>query len=84
MLIWGVLHETGVAVCRTRSGPLAGAATAAAAYAIDYHVVPPRLAPGIEKRLSKRGVFMSYATMASTLAASRLWNSPAEANGADE
>lgn len=41
-----------------------GAAVAALAYVTDYHVVPPRLTPGFEKRLSNRSLLKVYATLA--------------------
>lgn len=49
---------------------LAGAGVAAAAYVVDYHVVPRRLTPGFEKRLSGRSMFWIYAALAAGLAAS--------------
>ena len=42
------------------------------AYGTDYHVVPRRLTPGFERRLSKNSLFVSYAVMAVSLAASAL------------
>jgi Na+/proline symporter len=46
-----------------------GAAVSALAYVVDYHVVPKRLTPGFEKRLSKKAMFATYAAMALSLAA---------------
>ncbi len=48
---------------------LAGSAVAATAYIVDYHVVPKRLAPGFEKKLSGASLFGVYATLALALAA---------------
>ena len=45
-----------------------GAVTAAIAYVVDYHVVPKRLTPGFEKRLSNRSLFVIYAALAAGLA----------------
>lgn len=53
------------------SSVAAGAGVAAAAYLIDYHVVPKRLTPGFEKRLSGRSMFWIYAALAVSLAASQ-------------
>ena len=53
----------------TPAGALArGAATAGIAYVVDYHVVPERLTPGFEKRLSNGALFAIYAAMAVGLA----------------
>ena len=47
----------------------AGVAVSAAAYVIDYYVVPRRLTPGFEKRLSGRSLFWVYSALAAGLAA---------------
>jgi hypothetical protein len=47
---------------------LAGAATAAIAYVVDYHVVPKRFTPGFEERLSRKALFGVYAVLAVGLA----------------
>jgi hypothetical protein len=52
-----------------RSALAGGAAIAAAAYVTDYHVVPRRLTPGFEKRLSGRSMFWIYSALAAGLAA---------------
>lgn len=54
----------------TAGSAMAGAGVAAAAYVIDYHVVPKRLTPGFEKRLSGRSMFWIYTALAAGLAAS--------------
>lgn len=48
--------------------------TAATAYVVDYHVVPKRLTPGFEDRLSCRSMAAIYGVMALTLAVSALLN----------
>ncbi|HUR21557.1 MAG TPA: hypothetical protein VMZ90_12155 [Vicinamibacterales bacterium] len=69
---WSVLHHfmfrpdrrpPGMAPALAR-----GAATAAVAYVVDYHVVPKRLTPGFEERLSNRSLFAIYAALAISLA----------------
>lgn len=45
----------------------AGTATAGLAYLVDYHLVPKRLTPGWEKRLSGRSLFVSLRTMGAGL-----------------
>jgi len=47
---------------------LRGAATSALAYAVDYAVVPERLTPGFERRLSRPALFAVYAVLALSLA----------------
>jgi hypothetical protein len=42
--------------------------TTAAAYAVDFHVVPQRLTPGFERRLSKRSILLVYGSFALGLA----------------
>ena len=49
-----------------------GVAAAGLAYAIDYHVVPPRLRPGIERRLSPRAVELTFGALAAGLVAGQL------------
>ena len=47
---------------------LSGASVSALAYVTDYYLVPKRLTPGFEKRLSPRALFMIYAALAAALA----------------
>lgn len=51
---------------------LGGVLVSAAAYITDYYLVPKRLTPGFEKRLSNRSLFGIYATLAGSLAAGSL------------
>lgn len=48
------------------------AAVTTAAYVVDYHVVPERLTPGFEKKLSGKALFGVYATMAFAMAVASL------------
>jgi len=70
---WALVHEA-LFSGRRQSGlarPLAaGAATAAIAYVVDYHVVPERFTPGFEKRLSRPALAAVYGVLAASLAAS--------------
>lgn len=71
MLPWVALHHMlfkpqarpAVAVAR-------GAVTAGIAYVVDYHVVPERLTPGFEKRLSNLSLLAIYGSLAYALATS--------------
>ncbi len=76
MAAWGVLYEGGLLLTNTRSSPLTAALAAAAAYFIDYKVVPKQYTPGIEKRLSQKAVLITYAVLAATFALSGNWNKP--------
>jgi hypothetical protein len=46
---------------------LGGALVAATAYVTDYHIVPKRLTPGLEKRLSNRSLLAIYLVLALSL-----------------
>jgi hypothetical protein len=49
-----------------------GVATSAIAYAVDYHVVPKRLTPGYEHRLSSGALLATYGALAAGLAVGAL------------
>jgi hypothetical protein len=69
MVSWAAVNEL---LPRPRSAAIAvtkGALVSALAYLVDYHVVPARLTPGFEKRLSATALFALYAVLASALAA---------------
>ena len=62
---WALLYEK----LRPARRPLAAAAaTAAVAYVVDFKVVPERLSPGFERRISRRAVAWSYVAFAVGLA----------------
>lgn len=72
---WAAIYEWGCGHLADDDvqGALAGGAMVSAlAYLTDYHVVPERLTPGFEKRLSNRSLLGIYATLALSLAAGRL------------
>jgi len=72
MVSWAAFHHVAFKPAERRSGAveglMRGAGTAAIAYVIDYHVLPKRLTPGLEKRLSRWSVFSVYAALAVSLA----------------
>lgn len=74
MAAWGVLYEGALLVTKTKSSPFTALFAAVAAYVIDYKIVPKRLAPGIETRLSQQSLLFSYGAMALAFALSPLWN----------
>lgn len=67
-LFWATIYEKlfGEAADR-RDLPLAllgGGAVAGMAYVVDYHLVPERLTPGYDKRLSGKSMTMIYGVLA--------------------
>jgi hypothetical protein len=72
MFAWAAVYAGAMQLMPRKTLPaaaVAGAAVAAAAYVTDYYVVPQRLTPGFEKRLSGRSLFCIYSTLAVGLAA---------------
>lgn len=69
-IFWAALHEYAIRDARRPSAVLATAAvTAATAYVVDYHVVPRRLTPGFDSRLSGGAMAAAYAAFALGLGA---------------
>lgn len=68
---WAAVYEMGFGKPARRgevkTALLGGVATAALAYVTDYYVVPRRLTPGFEKRLSPLSMFAVYAALAASL-----------------
>lgn len=68
---WAAVYELGFGQAARRGNVpraiLGGVATAAAAYVVDCYVVPRRLTPGFEKRLSSPSMFAAYAALAASL-----------------
>jgi hypothetical protein len=70
-VFWAILYER---LCqrlgKQQEAPAVAPAllTAAAAYTVDFHVVPPRLSPGFERRLSQRSILLVYGSFALGLA----------------
>ena len=75
-MLWGGLHRLVLRAAKRRSVP-AIAATAAAVTAVaaltDLHLVPERLTPGFERRLSSGSVALVYVAFAIGLAAAAGW-----------
>lgn len=69
---WAVIYEALFGSTAKRGdviGAVAGGSLVSAiAYATDYHLVPERLTPGFEKRLSNRSLLGVYTTLALGLA----------------
>ena len=81
MSAWGVLYEGALLVTKIKSSPLTALLATAAAYFIDYKVVPKQFTPGIEKRLSHRSVLLAYGAMVIAFTLSPIWNSNREDAG---
>ena len=75
---WAALHEQffGSAVDKGNvpSAFLGGGLISLLAYITDYHLVPKRLTPGMEKRLSNRSLLLMYSVLALSLAFGSLLN----------
>lgn len=70
-VFWAVLYERlRQRLWKEQNPPAMAPAllTAVAAYTMDFHVVPPRLTPGFERRLSKRSILLAYGSFALGLA----------------
>ena len=66
-VFWAALYEL-----LPGPAPARALATAATAYIVDYHVVPRRLTPGWEKRISGRALAATYGALAVGLLLSSL------------
>ncbi|MGH8762939.1 MAG: hypothetical protein ACREUR_06855 [Nitrosospira sp.] len=71
-IFWAILHEKlrpRLNPARSKTATIAPAiATTVAAYIVDFYVIPERLTPGFEHRLSKHSLLMVYGTFALGLA----------------
>lgn len=70
-IFWAFVHEL---LLRRMQRPdraatvASGAAVAGLAYVVDYHVIPRRLTPGWELRLSRRSVALGFVALGLSLA----------------
>jgi hypothetical protein len=68
---WAAIHEMAVGEYQDEGNfaiSLAGGAVISAlAYIVDFHLVPKRLTPGFEHKLSKRSLFFIYLVLALSL-----------------
>ena len=82
--MWAGLHELLFGKW-AKKGPVeaivSGAAVSAMAYAVDYHVVPKRLTPGFEKKLSSQGMWITYGVLALSFAVGALIEKKMEPEG---
>ena len=70
-VFWALVHAL-LLERLPRRGPAAAAASGAAvaglAYVVDYHLIPRRLTPGWELRLSRKSVALGFAALGLSLA----------------
>jgi hypothetical protein len=71
---WAILYEGIFGAVQFPKSLITSALFTSGAYAVDYYIVPDQYTPGIEHKISKRAIFVTYAIMALTLAFSPLWN----------
>ena len=76
MITWGMLYEGVLAVTGARGNAATAGLATAAIWTIDYHLLPPRFSPGIERVLGLGSMLGTYAVLGATLAASRTWRAP--------
>lgn len=67
-IFWALFYEAFTGPRPSRKRVLhGGALVSAAAYVVDYHIVPPRLTPGFEKRLPRKALAPVYVALAAGL-----------------
>lgn len=74
-VFWALVHELVLARMPRRDRATAaasGAAVAGLAYVVDYHLLPRRLTPGWELRLSRRSVALGFVALGLSLCAAAL------------
>ena len=71
-LVYELLFGRAARKGNTSAAVLGGAAVAGLAYVTDYYVVPKRLTPGFEKRLSLTSMLIVYSALAASLAIASL------------
>ncbi len=67
MVAWGVIYQALFRKSKFPTSVATGLATAAGAYVVDYHLVPKRFTPGIEKKISGKAIFSIYVVLGLTL-----------------
>jgi len=72
MGLWSAVHALFPAPRSVFGAARNATIVSALAYVTDYHVVPRRLNPGFEQRLSRKSLFGTYAVLAASLAVSAL------------
>lgn len=73
MFVWSALYEAGTEVAKVEPMAATGLGAAAAAWVLDYKIVPKRYTPGVEKHLTFGPILAIYAVLGTTLALSSMW-----------
>ncbi len=73
LVTWGVLYEAIAGKIAFPRSLLSGGLASLIIYVLDYHIFPPKLRPGFEKRLGYDSVFAAYLLLAVAFALSPLW-----------
>jgi hypothetical protein len=73
LVTWGVLYERLAGNATFPTSLATGATAAGVIYLLDYHIFPPKLRPGFEKRLGNDAVLAAYIALGLALGLSPLW-----------
>jgi len=73
IVTWGVLYEAIAGRTAFPVSLLTGSAASALIYLLDYHIFPPKLRPGFDKRLGSDAILAAYLFLAAVFALSPLW-----------
>jgi hypothetical protein len=73
MLVWGLIYEVFFGRIELPRSLVSASFFAVAAYLVDYHLVPKRLTPGIEHKISRNSVYFMYLVIVFTLFLSPRW-----------
>jgi hypothetical protein len=74
MVVWAIIYEVLFGKVKFPRSAATAAAYTAGAYIVDYYLVPKQYTPGIEQKISKKGIFGIYAILALTLFATSFWS----------
>ena len=73
VLTWGAMYEKLAGKTPFPKSLATGAAASGIIYLLDYHILPPKMRPGFEKRLGNQSVATVYGLLALVLGLSPLW-----------
>ena len=74
LVTWGVLYEAIAGKVAFPKSLLSGGLASLVIYLLDYHIFPPKLRPGFEKRLGTDSILTAYVLLAVAFALSPLWS----------
>ncbi|MBC7804982.1 MAG: hypothetical protein H7145_02410 [Akkermansiaceae bacterium] len=73
LVTWGVMYEAIAGKVAFPRSLLSGGLASFIIYLLDYHIFPPKLRPGFEKRLGYDSVFAAYLLLAVAFGLSPFW-----------